>query len=192
MVALVGILKNDALFTANATAAMTSFIVWLTTDGGWSLGSNVNDSYDFASFDVVIQKPNGEYGETMSFVTSIIGDWELTDDSKYKRAIVVLEGTSLPFESIRSITTVNSDLSDYSMISYGTKFAVSNFIDDSYSYGTSVSVSTYISKYGLAISEQELVADAQYACITRNGFIVAGFIYDGYFYLGGTVAQVTP
>lgn len=185
---------GNLFLNAIAVEALSEFIEWLTSDGGWLGGTNVNEGYSFGTFDAQYQPDGGTYGETFTFATTLVDEWETTSTEKYQRAKIVLEGTSLPALAGAIVKTVNSDKTDYSILYYNSankQYELSNYLNGSFSSKTFTSPSQYISKFGLNTTPEHIVENAQYAFVQKDGYTWGGVIYDGYLYLVGRAAQVS-
>lgn len=66
---------GNLFITAVGVEALGKFAEWLTSDGGWGLGSNVIEGYEFATFDIIYNDGNG-YGDPIPSATCLIEEWE--------------------------------------------------------------------------------------------------------------------
>lgn len=173
---------GNLLFNAAACEALTHFIEWLTSDGGWAAGTEIIEGYDFATFDAQIYD-GSTLGEAFTFATTLVGEWEIANPTYYKRAPVTLEGTSIKLQNNESLRISNGD--SFTKVYYNepyTQYEAEDYANGSYRGEDIVGLGPYIRKFSLGITVDEMANNSQIAAVVRDGYIFAGFIYDGYFY----------
>lgn len=184
---------GNLFITAVGVEALGAFAEWLTSEGGWLNGTNVNDSYSIATFDA---SRYADFRSPFTCITSIVGEWETVDD--YSRAPVIIEGTSV------RVTLTGNDL--YTFTDSGLYTRIGLFAPQSnYHYGLFESYGdsdllyenlyfgSIISKFNLSVTKSEFSKNAQVSYIVRKSnnypYLWAGAIYDGYFYTLGRVSN---
>lgn len=188
---------GNLFITAVGVEALGKFAEWLTSDGGWLAGSNVNEGHTFGTFDVKYNNGDGTYKDYVC-VTSIVGDWETSAlSNSYKRAPVLYPGTDFLINtSSQKLQTVTASNYSYSTIQYNPganyqRYQIANVLNSTAQNTFYQQPAGFVWAFSLPVTAQDFLKDAQIGFVyeDEDTYLHAGAIYEGYFYYIGRINQ---